>query len=1195
MIPMNVFAVENSNGEPTGKNAPPADFWMLSINEVKIDENDLNQRLGNYIRIAGQKAGKDVYLYAVHMVNEKATQIVPVNSGTFEFKYKISDGKDNKEPYIDITDDDGKSIEITQQKDNCYRISIDNSKQASYNDGTHFYSIWLKNMKVDGIEQSIDTFNSTIDTNTESARKLVFSTRNDLKGDVINKDEDFGFIDGMFLTREAKDYKGYFYIANAERADRDDPWEYKSFEEIPDSATFEITYTSTNTDNNGWEKASDLSVCGKNTDGTYTIKYNGKKQDTNFKNKEEGFNGYLIALRNPNGDPIDIEFNDVANAPVSEKATYDINFQMLQDPADYKGELYNRPTNRMWVSGIGDKMQFAPKILEWETCFYVTNRETYKDAREIINKNNQEERICIGNDGDFIVQISEDKGKTWTDQDATNPAFTISYIGYKKQVNNVFKIAINKENYNPDYRYRVHYRIEDESISKDPYLDNGNKENLVDLELYYSDYMAEFSVDEAWFEGIGVHGEELYNIGNIQYFKDKDDYVMTRLVVRPDPLIGVMNKTVSDPDKYIYIEGEDKVNNIKIYRHDDDKGLVEMNDSPFEIKWVPSSESGLEYDTFKIIYAHPEKDIYGPWYTMRYEDDTLNELINKEYGLTGNHEIYNNSSFFTGKFTVEAGTIDENNRTVNAKIADEDTRSNVSTIGVIFGTGSISGSADISVETDKGNITFKGSLVDNISKEKTSFEMRDVLKNVYGLSAAQKEVIKKCEKAFDFKITDKDQNNIDFGKDGYAEIEIPCDIQGMAIYYIDENGNKTLISSTYENGKLKFTAKHFSTYVVAPYENTGGGTTGGGAVMPPAADKDDVKTTTDNTTSEIKTSTTIKDTKTETVKNEQGEDISKVTATISEKTADNLVEQAVSNKSNTVEITVKSNDGNKAEQTEVEISKKAVESIAKDTNADLVIKTDSGQVTLDNKTLETIAEEAEGDTVKITVNENTQLKEEQKPASDVIGDNGKLFDLKAVIGDKILHDFRGGKAHVILPMPEKLKGKDIVIIYINDKGICEILNHTMETVGAEKYIKFTTSHFSNFAVVEKADAEKLIAKQNADKINSLTKEAKLKATTSKTAKKSIKVKIGEAKNSNSLIKEAKAMGYTVKYKFYKSTKKASKYKAVKTKTSNSYINTKGKKGTRYYYKAKVMVYGGKTLIAQTELKQCSYGARTWSK
>ena len=397
-----------------------------------------------------------------------------------------------------------------------------------------------------------------------------------------------------------------------------------------------------------------------------------------------------------------------------------------------------------------------------------------------------------------------------------------------------------------------------------------------------------------------------------------------------------------------------------------------------------------------------------------------------------------------------------------------------------------------------------------------------------------------------------------------------------------EKGEKTRICSVCE---YKETAE---------IPATGGSTSGGGAVIPPAADED-IKTTTDSTTSETTTSTTVKDTKTETVKNEQGEDISKVTATVSEKVAEKLVDAAVSNKSDTVEITVKSNDENKAEQTEVEIPKKALESIAKDTNADLVIKTDGGQVVLDNRTLETIVAEAEGDTVKITVNENSQLKEEQKSVLDIIGDRGHIFDLAAIIGGKHIHDFRGGRAHVTLPMPEKLKGKDIVIIHISDKGICEILNHTMETVGAEKYIKFTTSHFSNFAVVEKADAEKIIEKQNADKINSLIREAKLKATTSKTAKKSIKVKITGVKNSNSLIKEAKAMGYTVKYKFYKSTRKASKYIALKTKDTDTYINTAGKKGTKYYYKAKVLVYDGKNLIAQTELKQCRYGVRSWNK
>ena len=369
--------------------------------------------------------------------------------------------------------------------------------------------------------------------------------------------------------------------------------------------------------------------------------------------------------------------------------------------------------------------------------------------------------------------------------------------------------------------------------------------------------------------------------------------------------------------------------------------------------------------------------------------------------------------------------------------------------------------------------------------------------------------------------------------------------------------------------------------------------TGGGTAVTPAADEE-IKTTTDSTTSEIKTSTTVKDTKTETVKNEQGEEISKVTATVSEKKADALVDAAVSNKADIVEITVKSNDGNKAEQTELEISKKTVESIAKDTEAALAIITDNGQVILDNRTLETIAAAAEGDTVRIVVNENTQLKETQKPAADVIGTNGKLFDIKAVIGDRVIHDFKGGNAHVTLLMPEKLKGKDIAVIYIDDKDICEILKHTKKTVGAEEYIEFTTSHFSNFAVVEKAAAEKTIDKQTADKIESLIKEAKLKAATSKTSKKNVKIKVS-VKNNNSLIKEAKAMGYTVKYKFYKSTKKASKYKAVKTKASNTFINTGGKKGTKYYYKAKVLVYDGKKPVAQTALKQCSCSCRTWSK
>lgn len=371
--------------------------------------------------------------------------------------------------------------------------------------------------------------------------------------------------------------------------------------------------------------------------------------------------------------------------------------------------------------------------------------------------------------------------------------------------------------------------------------------------------------------------------------------------------------------------------------------------------------------------------------------------------------------------------------------------------------------------------------------------------------------------------------------------------------------------------------------------------------------KEDTK---DNTTSKpgaetdttTTTKTTVKNTTTEMTKNEQGQDVSKTTASVSKDLGDKLLDQAVSNKSDTIEITVKSSDANNGsgadstgaadsvKATEVELPKATVNAIAKDTNADLVIKTDNGEVVLDNKTLETIAGAAKGDTVTIVVGENTQLKETQKPAEKIVGKNGTLFDLVAKIGEKHLHQFEGGKAYVILPMPQKLKGKDILVIYIDDNGLCKILNHSVVKIGAEDYIRFTTTHFSTFAVVDKDEAERLIKEQNAAHVKELMQSAKFKVTTTKTSKKSVKVQVA-AKSSKSLISDIKSLGYTVKYQFYRSTKKDAGYKLLKTSSKNSFISTKGTKGRKYYYKARVLVYDGSELIAGSALKQCSYGAR----
>ena len=400
----------------------------------------------------------------------------------------------------------------------------------------------------------------------------------------------------------------------------------------------------------------------------------------------------------------------------------------------------------------------------------------------------------------------------------------------------------------------------------------------------------------------------------------------------------------------------------------------------------------------------------------------------------------------------------------------------------------------------------------------------------------------------------------------------------------------------------------------------GGGASGGGgggatpAPTPADADVITVKEDTkDNTTSKpgaendttITTKTTVKNTTTETTKNEQGQDVSKTTASVSKDLGDKLLDQAVSNKSDMIEITVKSSDANNGsgagesaadsvKATEVELPKATVNAIAKDTNADLVIKTDNGEVVLDNKTLETIAGAANGDTVTIVVGENTQLKETQKPAEKIVGKNGMLFDLVAKIGEKHLHQFEGGKAYVILPMPDKLKGKDILVIYIDDNGLCKILNHSVVKIGAEDYIRFTTPHFSTFAVVDKDEAEGLIKEQNAAHVKELMQSAKFKVTTTKTSKKSVKVQV-TAKSSKTMISDIKSLGYTVKYQFYRSTKKDAGYKLLKTSSKNSFISTKGTKGRKYYYKARMLVYDGKTLVAKSALRQCSYGARTWIK
>ena len=127
-------------------------------------------------------------------------------------------------------------------------------------------------------------------------------------------------------------------------------------------------------------------------------------------------------------------------------------------------------------------------------------------------------------------------------------------------------------------------------------------------------------------------------------------------------------------------------------------------------------------------------------------------------------------------------------------------------------------------------------------------------------------------------------------------------------------------------------------------------------------------------------------------------------------------------------------------------------------------------------------------------------------------------------------------------------------------------------------------------VDDTANAEKI------EKAKSIVKDMKLVARSSKTAKKNVKAVLKSDAKVKASIKELKDLGFTVKYRFYRSTKKVAGYKAAVTKKTASYTNTGGKKGTKYFYKVQVRVYdeNGK-LTAKTALKQCKYASRTWTK
>ena len=357
------------------------------------------------------------------------------------------------------------------------------------------------------------------------------------------------------------------------------------------------------------------------------------------------------------------------------------------------------------------------------------------------------------------------------------------------------------------------------------------------------------------------------------------------------------------------------------------------------------------------------------------------------------------------------------------------------------------------------------------------------------------------------------------------------------------------------------------------------GSSGGGAAAGAVEEKDK------NVITDVKAGTTTAPTEVKVSGNTAA-------ATVTDENAKELLKQAKENKSAEIVINVSSSDAKDAETVNLELDKKTAESIVKDTDATVTVKTPAGEIGLDKETLKQIAGEASGNTIVIEI---TKVSEPEEAQKKLVGADGQIFKLTVKSGNKVISDFKG-TVTVRLAVPAALKDKNIAAVHIED-GALEKLEGRRITQNKVEFYEFKTPHFSEFALVDTAEVKVDDADKNdsVDKAKSLIKELKLKAVSSKTSKKNIKVTVKMNSKNNTLIKELSDMGFTVKYKYYRSVKKASKYTAVKTKTSKTYTNTKGKKGTRYYYKVRAVVYDGDKVIAQSALKQCSYAARKWTR
>lgn len=309
---------------------------------------------------------------------------------------------------------------------------------------------------------------------------------------------------------------------------------------------------------------------------------------------------------------------------------------------------------------------------------------------------------------------------------------------------------------------------------------------------------------------------------------------------------------------------------------------------------------------------------------------------------------------------------------------------------------------------------------------------------------------------------------------------------------------------------------------------------------------------------------------------------STATITLKDINSTEMIKQAKEHKSYNIVLDAKEAEA-KADRVVVQLTKKVIESILKDTESELEIRLPETEMRSDRKALKEIISQAKGDTITIEIEKVNNPTEAQKKLA---GKSADVFTLKIKSNNMEIHNFGGGKVTVRKLIPNTLLEKKIAAVYLKEDGTREIIKGTEAVADNMKYYEFQTTHFSAFAIVD-ADEAGIEVEDTLDEeeVGNIIKALKLKVKT-KALKKSIKISVKVDKEA---VKNLKDKGYKVKYAYYCSTQKGKGYKNIAVKAKKSYIDTKVKRGKTYYYKVALRVYDGNgKLVAKTLLKDCKY-------